>query len=568
MKYANTKHNSIFFNYLIVIILPLFLLGCTSNEKHTSIKNGILNINNNSFSKKSELRLHGKILLYWKQWPLDKNGTFSKDFLHNPDTLFIPSGLWTSVGKPSRGYGTYRFWIKRNEIEKDYIINIPRVLGAVEIWINGKKIVSHGKVSKSPENEIANGQPLRVTLPKEKLLDIMLVTSNYKHRLGGGIAMLNTIQKKEYFEARNKTKPLTENLVTFLVIIFGIFQVVNYFSFPKYKFFLYFGLFCLFGGSRQLFVGENLIYNFFPNISFEIVQRMRYIGYYGGLASAFLYQTALFPGYIHRKLIFTSVLMSVLGVIFVLFAPVYYTTLSAPIFQILGLITISLGLYQMILAVRDKKPFALEVGISLFVASLLLANDLLNAMMIIYTDFFINYGLLAYVFFQMIVNRRIQKKRELDLVKLSSSVEELSSKIDKKQEEISELRSESYKQIKSKEKLVENLKKVVSNDETISIQNIIADLRSELVGDSQLVTIKNNIEELNQSFFDRIKEIHPNLTKTDLEICSYLRISLGRQEIARLRFTSVEAVKKSRNRLRKKMNLSEEMDLEEYLKSI
>ena len=82
------------------------------------------------------------------------------------------------------------------------------------------------------------------------------------------------------------------------------------------------------------------------------------------------------------------------------------------------------------------------------------------------------------------------------------------------------------------------------------------------------MNIKNDIEGINKDFVQRIKKIHPNLTKTDLEICMYIRLSLERKEIARLRYTTVAAVKKSRYRLRKKLELEVEDDLEKYLKSI
>ena len=199
---------------------------------------------------------------------------------------------------------------------------------------------------------------------------------------------------------------------------------------------------------------------------------------------------------------------------------------------------------------------------------LLLANDLLNAMMLIQTKFLITYSFLAFVFFQVIINKKIQKKKELDLINLSNSVEELSVKIDKKQEEISELKSESYKQIRSKEILVENLKKLASKDESISIQNIIIDIKSELLENAQLVKIKSELEVINDNFFERLNDKHPSLTKTDLEICSMIRMGLKRKEIASIRNTSLEAVKSSRFRLKKKLNLSKEEDLDLYIKSL
>ncbi|WP_272149198.1 7TM diverse intracellular signaling domain-containing protein [Tenacibaculum aiptasiae] len=568
MYIKNSPLIATYCKWYILLFLSTLLISCHQSKDTPLIKDGTIDLPHWNINKNTSFRIQGKGLFYWKQFPLNDNDNFSLKYLTKADTIDWPPVLWTSLGYKSKGYGTYRIFIENNNSKKKLVLNIPRVLGGVEVWINGKKIKSHGKISKNPENEELDGRPLRIKLPREKKLDIMFLISDSKHRLGGGLPMLNTIQEEDFFEKNNKSDFLIEGIITFLILVFGVYQVINYLSFPQYKFFLFFGLFCLFGASRQLFIGEAIIYNFIPNIGFSIVQKMRYIGYYGGLAAIFLYQVSLFPGYIHKKIVQFCFAIAILGVVYVILVPIYYTTLSAPFFQVFGLIIILIGTYQMVCAIKDKKPFAIEIGISLFIMCLLLANDLLNAMMLIQTKFLITYSFLAFVFFQVIINKKIQKKRELDLINLSNSVEELSVKIDKKQEEISELKSESYKQIRSKEILVENLKKLASKDESISIQNIIIDIKSELLENAQLVKIKSELEVINDNFFERLNDKHPSLTKTDLEICSMIRMGLKRKEIASIRNTSLEAVKSSRFRLKKKLNLSKEEDLDLYIKSL
>ncbi|MDY8138025.1 7TM diverse intracellular signaling domain-containing protein [Aquimarina sp. 2201CG5-10] len=562
-----------FRKYLLQVCIPgilmIFLIGCSTKDQEVpAIKKGTLDLTGWDFDKYPEISVQGESLFYWKQWPLDEKNNFALDLLQSVDTIVWPAALWSQKIDESKGYGTFRFFIKRKNPKKKVILNISRSLAAAEVWINGKKIISHGQISKIADNEKIDGRPLRFELPNEPNLDILLLVSNHKHRLGGGFALRTKIQETTYFNNGNKAKPLIEGIVTALVILFGIYQILHFFSFPKYSYFLYFGLYCLIGVSRQLFVGEALIYDFFPDLSFDLVQKMRYIGYYGGLTFVIMYHFYLFPGYYTLKFARFCAFIPVIGVLYVIALPVFYTTYSAPFFQVYGLFVILLGFYQMIMAVRDKKPYAKGMLISMTITCGMLANDLLNAMLVIQTEYIITYGFLFYVGFQIVLNNRIQLQTEKQLVKLSTDIESMTERISKKEEEISELRTETFQQLKSKEKLVENLKKVASNDESITIQNLIADLKSELLEDSQLTLIKNDIETLNYEFASRMKEVHPNLTKTDLEICTYLRMSLGRKEIARLRFTSLEAVKKSRSRLRKRMELSKEENLEEYIRSI
>lgn len=144
----------------------------------------------------------------------------------------------------------------------------------------------------------------------------------------------------------------------------------------------------------------------------------------------------------------------------------------------------------------------------------------------------------------------------------------LKNKIATKSEEINELLSETMVHLKSKEKLVENLQKLSNEEEGVSLKNILIDLKATKADDEKLILIKQNIEKVNFEFIKQLKEKYPALTKTDIEICTYLRMGLERSEIARLRYTSIDAVKKSRNRIRKKMELSADVELGTYLEAI
>lgn len=539
-----------------------------TDENIPTIKNGVIDITTWDVTQNPEIQLQGTGLFYWKQWPLDDNGNYAPHYLKTADSIGWPYVVSSKKQDNPRGFGTYRLRIQKQVSEKKSIIHIERALAGVEVWINGKKTVTHGKISKDASTEKIDGRPLIIELPNEPTLDIMFLFSNHKHRLGGGFSMKNSLQEHTYFIQKSKKAALIEGIITFLILLFGIYQIIHYFSFPKYKYFLYLGLFCIIGASRQLFIGEGMIYNFFPNISFDFVQKMRYIGYYGGLASVFMYHMTLFPGYLSSRLIKIIVTIPIIGSLYVMIMPVYYGTYSAPFFQFFGLLVILIGFYQILRAIKDKKPYAIGIFISMSLTCAVFANDLLNAMLVIQTAFVVNYGLLLYVGFQIILNNKIQRKTEKEMLRLSVDIAKMADRIDKKEKEITELRSETFQQLKSKEKLVENLKKVASNDTSVSIQNVIASLKSELLEDTQLTRIKNDIETLNHEFAQRIKTLHPNLTKTDIEICSYLRLSLDRKEIAKLRFTSIDAVKKSRYRLRKKINLSPEDDLDAYIKEI
>jgi DNA-binding NarL/FixJ family response regulator len=77
-----------------------------------------------------------------------------------------------------------------------------------------------------------------------------------------------------------------------------------------------------------------------------------------------------------------------------------------------------------------------------------------------------------------------------------------------------------------------------------------------------------DFEEAHPGFFNRLKQDFPDLSETYQKICAFLRIDLTSKEIADLLYVSIAAVNKNRQRLRKKMNLEAEADLNEFLKKI
>ncbi|HZJ73189.1 MAG TPA: LuxR C-terminal-related transcriptional regulator, partial [Perlabentimonas sp.] len=68
--------------------------------------------------------------------------------------------------------------------------------------------------------------------------------------------------------------------------------------------------------------------------------------------------------------------------------------------------------------------------------------------------------------------------------------------------------------------------------------------------------------------FKKLLNKYPNLTTNDLRLCSYLKMNFSTKEIARLLNNSTRAVEISRYRLRKKLNLSHDENLTEFLISI
>lgn len=75
-------------------------------------------------------------------------------------------------------------------------------------------------------------------------------------------------------------------------------------------------------------------------------------------------------------------------------------------------------------------------------------------------------------------------------------------------------------------------------------------------------------DQVHVEFQHRLTDQFPHLTKNDLKLCTYLRMNLSSKEIATLMFITVRAVEVSRSRLRKRLGLSKEQGLTQFIQSI
>lgn len=170
-------------------------------------------------------------------------------------------------------------------------------------------------------------------------------------------------------------------------------------------------------------------------------------------------------------------------------------------------------------------------------------------------------GILVVVLILFILNRQRTKEQAYQNILLNK-------KVANKSEEIEQLLKETMKHLKSKEKLTSNLQKFSREEEGITLQSILSDLKASKADDTKFILIKQNIEKINFDFIQKLKQKYPNLTKTEIEVCSFIKMGLSRKEIAEVRSTSEYAVKTMRNRVRKKIQIDATITLDEYLNSL
>lgn len=116
-----------------------------------------------------------------------------------------------------------------------------------------------------------------------------------------------------------------------------------------------------------------------------------------------------------------------------------------------------------------------------------------------------------------------------------------------------------------KNELLNDIKNELKNNEGKRLDPVVKIIDKNLNNTDDWKFFEEAFNNADKDFLKKIKEKHPNLTPNDLRICAYLRLNLSSKEIASLLNIAPRSVEIKRYRLRKKMNLSRQQNLVNYI---
>jgi len=96
-------------------------------------------------------------------------------------------------------------------------------------------------------------------------------------------------------------------------------------------------------------------------------------------------------------------------------------------------------------------------------------------------------------------------------------------------------------------------------------QKILKVIDKELDHNEEWEQFAVHFDSVHTNFLKKLKDRYPSLTTSDLKVAAYLRLNLSSKEIAQLMNISIRGVETSRYRLRKKLELPNEVNLFDHL---
>ncbi len=165
-------------------------------------------------------------------------------------------------------------------------------------------------------------------------------------------------------------------------------------------------------------------------------------------------------------------------------------------------------------------------------------------------------------------NKLLLAKKEAQVISIQKT--NLENKLKSKKRDLTDLAIglSHYQQWSSEiSKKLDNIKDSRGRQRANLMQDLEFAVNNKLELDSNSLDFYNKLDKLSNSFYSDLKERYPNLSKTDIRLCSFIRLKLESKTIATLQNISLSSLHTSRYRLRKKMNLDDSQDLDEHILS-
>lgn len=398
--------------YISIILMLLFVIALTIGyteyyfnrlPKSSAVK-GVLDLTTYEWKKEGSLPLMGEWEFYWGK-------LFSPEDLKNTNRIeneyFNMPGIWNGYVINNEkitemGYATFRLQIKSN-LSTDMALKIPYACSAYKLWWNGKVISENGVVSKTKEEVVMRRIPRVVNIPvwKDKN-ELVLQIANFNYYIGGMNKPIYLGEEQEIY-LMDKISTLSDMFIFSCLFISGLFFLGLYSLRKREKMSLYFGLACVFLASRALLINEILLAQAFPDLSWEVLNRVQDSAIYIGVPCLILLYYEMYPEEISRKVMFFWKKSVPIFLFFLVISPIKVYDNALPV--VFALLILS-GLYLLIAIIKAVKAKKTGAFLNFIVAMILYItgiNDVLYSENIISTAYIFNYSMLIFMCVQAFI---------------------------------------------------------------------------------------------------------------------------------------------------------------------
>ena len=123
-------------------------------------------------------------------------------------------------------------------------------------------------------------------------------------------------------------------------------------------------------------------------------------------------------------------------------------------------------------------------------------------------------------------------------------------------------------QMLEKNELLDEIKTILNKKEPNTESELKKLVNKYTIQDNNWKDFDNYFESVNKNFYTRLKQKYPEISANDLKICALIKLNLSIKEMASILNISPDSVKTARHRLRKKLQLTTEENLTDFILSV
>ncbi|KOS06879.1 hypothetical protein AM493_13195 [Flavobacterium akiainvivens] len=196
---------------------------------------------------------------------------------------------------------------------------------------------------------------------------------------------------------------------------------------------------------------------------------------------------------------------------------------------------------------------------------------------------------IRYLVKRRIRHERIKSRREAEQSKKLLELELEQLKLQRDKEAINRDKAVLEEDVINKSKQLANYtmllvhKKDIFNEITDDLKELKSHLRNEesrkklleifqklnrhQIGEEYMEVFDVHFEKVHHNFFERLKQLNPELTKRELRLCAFVKMNLSNKEISPLLGISLRGIENARYRIRKKLGVASEDNFAAFLEN-
>ncbi len=166
-------------------------------------------------------------------------------------------------------------------------------------------------------------------------------------------------------------------------------------------------------------------------------------------------------------------------------------------------------------------------------------------------------------------NRQLLAEQQLENTALK--VKQLNSEIASKERDMSDFAinlTQNQDWAKLLADKIQSIKTVSTSDREQLLTDLEVEIQNKIAVDSDTSVFYERLDKLSDTFYKKLSDKFPNLSKNEIRLCSLIRLKMESTHIATLQNITQASLNTSRYRLRKKLELNDDVNLDDFIQRL